>query len=58
MKKTILGAPGITGDIPELPLPKVLIVKDNAGQKNESGLRMGHKNKKIARSRRNLPGGK
>jgi hypothetical protein len=57
MKKTILGAPGITGDSPELPLPAILIIK-NGKKKSKVPTKKGHQAKEMSRSRRNLPGGK
>lgn len=57
MKKIILGAPGITGSSPELPLPAVLPIK-SGNKKNDTPIKRGYQLKRIARSRRNLPGGK
>lgn len=57
MTKTVLGAPGITGTPPELPLPAILAIKSSK-KVNKVPTKKGHQAKELSHSRRNLPGGK
>lgn len=57
MKKIVLGAPGITGESPELPMPAILEIKGK-DKISTPPTTKGHRPKKESRSRRNLLGGK